>query len=47
MSRWKATIASSERESFISGLVAKPAEASHLTMPDCVSAGISLISPQA
>ena len=29
-----------------SGLVLKPHEANHLTMPDCVSAGIALISPQ-
>ena len=34
-------------QSLVSGLVLKPAYLSHLSMPDWVSAGISLISPQA
>ncbi len=35
------------RRSSTSGLVWKPAAFNHFSMPDCVSAGISLISPQA
>ncbi len=34
-------------QSLVSGLVLKPQRSNHLIMPDCVSAGISLISPQA
>ena len=39
--------ASSEWQVLVSGLVLKPQVSNHLIMPDCVSAGISLISPQA
>jgi hypothetical protein len=36
-----------ESQAFGSGLVLKPQLANHFTMPDWVSAGISLMSPQA
>ena len=37
---------STERHILVSGLVLKPQDSNHLIMPDWVSAGISLISPQ-
>ena len=47
ISRWKAMSSSVVRQSLVSGLVLKPQDSNHLIMPDCVSAGMSLISPHA
>src|ERR1700731_2575864 len=47
MLAWNDSSASAERQILVSGLVWNPHDPSHLIMPDCVSAGIALISPHA